>query len=236
VILLALDTCDPRGSVALLRDHDTLSVGVHNTSKDYSIWLLPTVDEILGAVALKMTDVDTYAVAAGPGSFTGVRVGLTTVKAWAEVYRRPVVSISRLEVLATEATATEPLIAAFADAQRQQVFGALYRHDEGKLQRIEEEMVIAPDKFVIWAGEKAGGNRIHWISTEPECVSQTEAWARRREMNETVEAANPILAPAIGRLGYQFALENRLTDALSLDANYVRRSDAEILWKGSQRT
>jgi tRNA threonylcarbamoyladenosine biosynthesis protein TsaB len=234
MILLALDTCDARGSVALLRDQDTLSVAPHNTAEDYSIWLLPAVDEILGAVGLKMADVDTYAVAAGPGSFTGVRVGLTTVKAWAEVYRRPIISISRLEVLATQATAAEPLVAALTDAHRQQVFGALYRRNVGKLQRVEEEMVIAPDKFVIWAGEKADGDGIHWISTDPHCLTQTEAWARRREMrmSETVEAANPILAPAIGRLGYQFALENRLTDALSLDANYLRRSDAEILWKG----
>jgi len=221
--------------VAVLRDRETLSVAAHETSDDYSVWLLPAVETILGAVSKQMADVDAYAVAAGPGSFTGVRVGLTTVKAWAEVYGRPIVRISRLEVLATEATGTEPLVAAFTDAHRRQVFGALYRRNEGELQRVDEEVVIAPEKFVAWAAERAGTARIRWISTEPDCVIQTEAWASRQQENETVEAAEPILAPAIGRLGYRLAIQKRFTDALSLDANYVRRSDAEIFWKSGAK-
>ena len=243
MILLALDTCAARGSAAVLRDEHTLSVTAHETSEDYSVWLLPAIEQLLTAAGMKMSDVDAYVAAAGPGSFTGVRVGLTTVKAWAEVYKRPIVSVSRPEVLATEASATKPFIAAFTDAQRQQVFGALYRTNGGKPQRVEDEMVIAPDKFVAWAAEKAGADPIHWISPEPKCLTQTQAWVCRQQMNqlrqvdETVEAANPILAPAIGRLGYQLALQNCLTDASSLDANYVRRSDAEIFWKsGPNRT
>lgn len=237
MILLALDTCSAQGSLALSRDREALSVAQHNTSEDYSLWLLPAVDRLLAAAGQKMPDVDAYAVAAGPGSFTGVRVGLTTVKAWAEVYGRPIVSISRLNVLATEATGTEPFVAAFTDAHRQQVFGALYRRNEGGLQRVDQEMVIAPERFLAWVTERAGADRIHWISLEPECVTQTPGWATRQRMNETVQTADAILAPAIGRLGYQLALQNRFTDALSLDANYVRRSDAEIFWKsGPKRT
>jgi tRNA threonylcarbamoyladenosine biosynthesis protein TsaB len=226
-----------RGSVAVLRNADPLQVANHETSQDYSVWLLPAVEEVLQASALALPDVDVYAVAAGPGSFTGVRVGLTTVKAWAEVYGRPIASVSRLEALATQATSQSGYVAAFTDAQRGQVFGALYRRTQDKLQRIEDEMVIAPDRFLSWAAENAGADRIQWISTDPDCLTGTQAWEARQAKNECIEAADPSLAPAIGRLGYQVALEKRTADALSLDANYVRRSDAEIFWKrGPKRT
>jgi tRNA threonylcarbamoyladenosine biosynthesis protein TsaB len=226
--------------VAVVRYADTLTSAAHETSEDYSVWLLPAVERILKAAAVALPDVDVYAVAAGPGSFTGVRVGLTTVKAWAEVYGRPIASVSRLEALATQANGEEGYVAAFTDAQRGQVFGAMYRRSGDKLERIEDEMVIAPEKFLAWVAENAGADRIQWISTDPHCLTGTQAWAvrqapSRQENDERVEAADPNLAPAIGRLGYQRALEKRMTDALSLDANYVRRSDAEISWKGGPK-
>jgi len=233
VLLLALDTCDPKGSVALLRDDQVLQTLAHDGSEDYSSWLLPAVKRVLGAAGVAMTDLDAYAVAVGPGSFTGVRVGLTTVKAWAEVYGRGVATVSRLDALAVQASGAELYVAAFADARRGQVFGALYRRGT-PLKRIGEEMVIAPEKFLAWATDTAGTDRIHWISTQPACLTETETWATRRSMRETVSTASALLAPMIGHLGYGLAMQNRLTDALALDANYVRRSDAEIFWKANR--
>src|SRR5689334_21120508 len=96
----------------------------HETSEDYSCWLLRAVTDLLKNVRLQLSQVDAYAVAAGPGSFTGVRVGLTTVKAWAEVYGRGIAAVSRLDALATQALGEEPRVAAFLDARRGQVFGA----------------------------------------------------------------------------------------------------------------
>ncbi len=232
MLLLALDTCDSKGSVAVLRDDQVLQAVTHDSSEEYSSWLLPAVHQVLKAAGVAMRDVDAYAVAAGPGSFTGVRVALTTAKAWAEVYGRGVAMVSRLEALATQAAGAEPYVAAFADARRGQVFGAMYRRG-GPLERIGEEMIIAPEKFVAWAAENAGADRIEWISTDPKCLAETEAWAARRSKGESVHAASSLLAPVIGRLGYRLALENRLTDALGLDANYVQRSDAETSWKSS---
>src|SRR5260370_4296238 len=83
MILLAIDTCDARGSVAVLRDAAVLKVVVHGSQEDYSTWLLPAVRECLAGAGLRMKDVDAYAAAVGAGSFTGVRGGLTAVKAWA---------------------------------------------------------------------------------------------------------------------------------------------------------
>ena len=160
MLLIALDTCDSNGSVAVLRDAETLHTVVHDSSDDYSSWLLPAVQTALQTAGTTLADVDAYAVAAGPGSFTGVRVGLATVKAWAEVYGRPIAAVSRLEALATLASEAAPYVAAFADGRRGQLFAALYRRHGGALERLEEEMVIAPERFVAWAAGIAGGNRI----------------------------------------------------------------------------
>jgi tRNA threonylcarbamoyl adenosine modification protein YeaZ len=249
--LLALDTCDSRGSVSLLRDGQVLHTVEHNTSDDYSIWLLPTIDCALQASGLTFADIDVFVAASGPGSFTGVRVGLTTVKAWAEVTGKPIVGVSRLEALATQvAPAAGELIAAFTNAQRKQIYGALYRRSSDgasggngaghTLTRVGEESVISPEEFLAWAVQNSGGAPLRWISTDPEMLAETEAWVARQKSGDTrpvdnvidtgIQPASPTLAPAIGKLGHQLAMLKQFVDPLRLDANYVRRSDAEVSW------
>lgn len=230
MFLLALDTCDSNGSVALLQDSEILETAAHDTSRDSSVWLLPAVEGMLKAASVPFSDVQVCAVTAGPGSFTGVRVGLTTAKAWSEVRGMGIAVVSRMEAIASQASAPEPWVAAFADARRGQVFAALYKRFDRQLERIGDEMVIAPEKFVGWAAEHAGSAPIRWISPQPNSLTDTPAWAARRNAGDMAEAASAILAPVIGRLGYRLALGGRLTDALTLDANYVRRSDAEVTW------
>jgi tRNA threonylcarbamoyladenosine biosynthesis protein TsaB len=232
VFILALDTCDARGGIALLRDDALLHSEPHTTAEDYSSWLLPAVTRALTAADVSLPDIELYAVAAGPGSFTGVRVGLTTVKAWSEVYGCPIAAVSRLEAVAVESTGSSPYVAAFIDARRNQIFAALYRRQAVLFDRIDDEMVIAPDKFLDWCTAKAGPGNIDWVSTDPDCLTQSTAWPSPRALNETVQRIATPLAPRIGQIGYRLACQNRLTEALSLDANYVRRSDAEVFWKG----
>jgi tRNA threonylcarbamoyladenosine biosynthesis protein TsaB len=233
VIVLAIDTCDSRGSVALLRDSAVLKVVAHETEEDYSSWLLPAVRECLESSGLQMEQAEAYAAAAGPGSFTGVRVGLTSVKAWAEVYGKHIVAVSRLEALAGEASEKTAWVAAFFNAQRGQVFGAIYQRTESGLARSGDEMVIAPGKFVEAASKLANDEKIAWVSMDPECITTDEAWKARERRGEKVESVSAVLAPLIGRMGLAALAEGRSIDALALDANYVRRSDAEIFWKGS---
>jgi tRNA threonylcarbamoyl adenosine modification protein YeaZ len=246
--LLALDTCDARGSVSVLRNAEVLQTVRHDTSDDYSIWLLPAIGHVLEAAGLAFDEIDVYVAASGPGSFTGVRVGLTTVKAWAEVTGKPVVGVSRLEALATLAAPVSECVAAFTNAQRKQIFGALYRRNSERLQRIGEEAVIAPEAFLAWAVENSSGAGVDWVSTDPELLTETEAWAARQKEDAArlvnnavrartpqhqgtkVQSASPFLSPAIGNLGYRFATLKQFTDPLRLDANYVRRSDAEVSW------
>jgi tRNA threonylcarbamoyladenosine biosynthesis protein TsaB len=235
VLILALDTCDARGAVALLRDGSLLQSEAHTTPEDYSSWLLPATNQVLTPAALTLRDIELYAVAAGPGSFTGVRVGLTTVKAWSEVYNRPIAAVSRLEGVASESSGSAPYVAAFIDARRNQIFAALYRRQATALERLGDELVIAPGTFLHWCIDKTGSEKIDWISPDPECLTQTQEWSAHlgQASSEAVQGISPLLAPRIGQIGYRLAQQGRLTDALSLDANYVRRSDAELFWKGA---
>ena len=185
---------------------------------------------------MKMRDVEMYAVAAGPGSFTGVRVGLTTVKAWSEAYGKPISSLSRLEALATQVMDAREYVATFFDAQRGQVFGGLYRREAGGLQLVDQEMVISPEGFLDWVMERAGDKPVSWISLDPEKVGSLNRWAALAKLGGKIELSTRVLAPLIGKIGLRRAIEGRFTSALELDAKYVRRSDAEIFWKGGVKS
>jgi len=219
--------------VAVLRDEAVLKAVAHDSQEDYSSWLLPAVRKCLLGSGFVMEDVGAYAVATGPGSFTGVRVALTTVKAWAEVYGKRIVAVSRLEALAIEASGGTPVVAAFANAQRGQVFGAVYQRNGTGVIRLGEEMVVAPGKFIEAAAELAKGENMAWVSADAECVTCEAAWRAREVRGERVECVSSVRAPMIGRMGLAGYAEGRFTDALALDANYVRRPDAEIFWTGS---
>jgi tRNA threonylcarbamoyladenosine biosynthesis protein TsaB len=218
--------------VAVLRDDELLKVIGHDSAGDYSSWLLPAVDRALQASGVEMGSVGGYAVAAGPGSFTGVRVGLTTVKAWSEVYGKRIAAVSRLEAIAIQAAAESEHVTAFVDAHRGQVFGAIFQRKGQGLERVGEEMVIPPGKFIESAAEIAKGGSLSWVSIDAACLAAEENWRTREERGERIESVSSVLAPAIGRVGIAQLTAGRFTDALSLDANYVRRSDAEIFWKG----
>ena len=232
VLVLSIDTCDVRGSVALLKDESVVGLLGHDSKQEYSSWLLPAVNEVLKKGGLHMSDVEAYAAAAGPGSFTGVRVGLTTVKAWAEVYGKPVAAVSRLEAIAAQAADANKYVAAFVDAQRSQVFGAVYRREGADFVRVGEEMVIAPGKFIETAAGLVAGEKISWMSPDVRLLSGEADWKDREKRGESIEQVSATLAGIIGRIGMKQFKQGRATDALGLDANYVRRADAEIFWKG----
>jgi len=233
VILLALDTCDSRGSIAVLRDEEVLTVIAHEGTTDYSTWVLPTAEAALQSSGLGLREVDVFAVASGPGSFTGVRIGLTTVKAWSEAFGKKVASVSRLEAMALQSTEDREYVAAFADAHRDQVFGGLYQREGTGLRLVEQEMVAAPAEFLHWVDEHSADRPVSWISPDPDKVTALEEWQRHAKDGQRIELSSIVLAPLIGKIGLQRAREGRLVDALTLDAEYIRRPDAETMWKGA---
>jgi tRNA threonylcarbamoyladenosine biosynthesis protein TsaB len=232
MIVLAIDTCEARGSIAVLKDNATLQVMPHAVAEEYSSWLLPTVVSALELAEITLGEVDLFAAASGPGSFTGVRIGLTTVKAWSEVFGKPIVAVSRLETVAAQSESDVSYVASFIDAQRGQIFGALYKRAEGQLTLVEPEIVASPDVFIVGVDERAAGNRVAWISTDPDTVAKDPAWQGRASRGDKVQSVPSILAPLIGKRAFQRATNGNVQDALSVDANYVRRSYVEVFQKG----
>jgi tRNA threonylcarbamoyladenosine biosynthesis protein TsaB len=233
MIVLAIDTCDVHGSISILSTGEIVATVVHDVAEDYSSWLLPAVDRALRAASKPLTDVDLFAVATGPGSFTGVRIGLTTVKAWGEVFGKPIVGVSRLEVLTAESKGTAPYVASFIDAQRGQLFGALYKQNLDDLKLEGEELVTAAPDFIAGVNEQTGTETVEWISTDPEILLQSTAWQARSARGEQILKVPDVLAPLIAKLAEHKASRGQVLDALSLDANYVRRSYVEVFQKGA---
>ncbi len=246
MLVLAIDTCDVRGSVALLIDGKLVDTVVHGDDSGYSAWLLPAVDRTLKTASKRLSDVDLFAVATGPGSFTGVRIGLTTVKAWSEVFGKPIAPVSRLKVLAHESPMGGLFVASFIIAQRTEIFGAFYRREGRELKLIGEESVGSPEDFLARVAEQSTEAKVSWVSTDASALSSVakvasapgvsgeyKFWAARMDRGEEILGVPCVLAPLVGRLGYEKALKGETVDALGLDANYVRRSYVEVFQKGA---
>lgn len=231
MITVALDTSESRGSIAVRRDGQTVAVRLHEGTADYSSWLLGATEEALREAAATMDSVGLLAASTGPGSFTGVRIGLTTVKVWAEVYGKPVVGVSRVEAMARVGERSG-LVAASYDAQRGQIFAGLYRWVDGVAKAVESEMVISAEGFVAFVEERAGTNSVRWVTLDPQLITSATGWSTRERRSDRLIACPADVASLIGELAEERAKRGQFTDPLELDANYVRRSDAEIFWKG----
>jgi tRNA threonylcarbamoyladenosine biosynthesis protein TsaB len=232
---IVVDTADARGSVAVFNDAERLSMEAHSSDEDYSSWLLPAVKRALSSCSLSLSQIDGYAVCAGPGSFTGLRVGLTTVKAWAEVHAKPIAAVSRLEALAVGGQPIqEQLLATFMDARRNQVFAALYARSVDGLALAGDEAVTPLEDFVARVEEESKGQPVCWVTADAELLDPLPAWQVLAAKGHVVERVAPPFAVHLGQLAYRKFRKRETTDGLSLDANYVRRSDAEVFWKGNK--
>ncbi len=243
VLILALDTSSPAGSVAILRDDRV--VGVVSTWVDeiYSSRMFRHLDFILRELSLALNEIDVFAVAAGPGSFTGLRVGIAAVKGWAEVYGKPIAAVSALEAVAVQSHSRAPLLAPVLDARRSQVYYGLYRRSDSpgsaQLKLDGEECVAAPAEFFEALQSFAGVTECAVLTPSPGLVSNVFASPNSSETPSTkiqimIEQVSSVLAPSIGHLAYLQAERGELVDALTLNANYVRRSDAERQWTESK--
>lgn len=227
--ILAIDTSTQAGGVAALEDREVLSAVFERSERPYSARLFENIDFLLAELKLKIPDFDLFAVSAGPGSFTGLRIGLTAVKAWAELYNKPIAAVSSLNAVAAQCVVDFPFVAAVIDARRGQVFGGVYRRGAEGLTLASEEVVTRAEDFIAEAVKLADGKAVAFASTAPELLTATLESVPLREF--TVVRASEDLAPWIGRIGRALADRGDVVDALSLDANYVRRSDAEMYWK-----
>jgi len=231
---IVVDTADSRGCVAIAREGAIVALEAHPAGEDYSTWLLPAAHRVMRSAGVALATLDGYAVCAGPGSFTGLRIGLTTVKAWSEIYGRPVAAVSRLEALACDpGVDTGEWLATYYDAGRDQVFAALYRRAGGSWVRQSEEAVIGFDAFVSGARQAVAGSAICWRTPDPELMRMSRSWPGIEGRGDRIETIQPPFAESLAAVAARKLAAGETTDAAALDANYVRRSDAELFWKGN---
>jgi len=208
-MLLSIDTCGPLGSVALARssgDGPELLAQTEIPGKTYSARLIPAIQELLAARGATVAEIVAIVVTNGPGSFTGVRIGLSAAKGLAEARSIPIVAVSRLAVLAHLAQTR----AAALDASRHEFYF-------GDFSAASDERLLARDSFL----ERAASLGLHLAVCEPSVHALAPS---------AILVSAPTAADSLG-----FALPRLrardFDDPVTLDGNYLRRSDAEIFSK-----
>jgi len=199
LIILAIDTTSELGSMAIVDGERVLEEVVLQHADGFDHVLFGEIEHVLARHNLRLSDIEGFASASGPGTFTGVRVGLTAVKGLAEAMSRKVVAVSNLRAMALFGSGE--LRAPWTDARRGDIYGAVYN---ASLEPVCEEVVMKHDA---------------WLQSLPAGA-------------ETISQRRP-LAGAIGIIAAREFEAGRGLDPAEADANYVRRADAEMMWKES---
>ena len=215
-MILSVDTTSEFGSIALTEAGRIVEEIPIHSPEGFGQILFQRIEQLLARHQVNVHQMDCFAAASGPGSFTGVRIGLAAVKGLAEVTGKRVVAVSNLRALAFFGSA--PLRATVLDARRGEVFGAVYND---RLEIAAPEAVL---KFPLWLQLlPAGGFEFIALDFSPFRASV--------DPNIPVIIAPRALAAAIGQIASIDYQRGRASDPAAIDANYVRRSDAELFWK-----
>ncbi len=223
MLLLGVDTSGPEGSLALcLGDaghFDVLEV-ISLAGRTYSAQLIPQLSALFTRSERTRAELGGFAVASGPGSFTGLRVGLASVKALADVLQKPIAAVSVLEAVAAASTRSGKVVAAI-DAARKQVYVGLYETEDGHARRISESLLTNEE----FAASVPSYGAVQVVTPDP-TVAGLVSGARL----QLIERPR---ADAFARLGLTKVLAGETVSPEDLEANYIRRSDAEIFAKPS---
>jgi tRNA threonylcarbamoyladenosine biosynthesis protein TsaB len=211
MVTLAIDTTAEFGSIALADENGVREEVLVHAPQGFSQVLFGEIEALLERQRIRLPEIELFAGASGPGSFTGVRVGLAAIKGLAEVLARQVVAVSNLEALAEFGEGD--LRATIIDARRGEVYAALY---DAAGNQIIPEAVLPFEKFQ----ELLAGRKVEWLSQGFEPMPGTH-----------VITAPRAIASAIAQIAIRKAKQGLAQDPAAIEANYVRRSDAELLWK-----
>ncbi|MGH9758327.1 MAG: tRNA threonylcarbamoyladenosine biosynthesis protein TsaB, partial [Candidatus Acidiferrales bacterium] len=162
----------------------------------------------------------------------GLRVGLAAAKGWAEVYAKPVAGISALEAVAAQSSSRSRILVPVLDARRSQFYFGMYRNLPHARTLEGDERVATPDEFAGAIRDFSADAPVTIVAADAALLGGV--MPRLNEDLAQVDIVSCVLAPTIGRLGFERARRGALSDSLALDANYVRRSDAELNWKCPQ--
>jgi tRNA threonylcarbamoyladenosine biosynthesis protein TsaB len=220
MLMVAIDTSGRRGSVALCRgdagSFDVIQL-VALEGGTYSARLMPTIASLLEQNHFDQKDVGGFAVVSGPGSFTGLRVGLATVKGLCEVLQKPLATISMLEAIAAKYGLTGQNVTALLDAGRGEAYVGEYEVASSAAKLIREYIAKLAD-----FAEEAKNTTSELLTPDASVGDYLRAAGIK------IRLVDPLQANEIGRIGLRKLLAGDVADIATIDVNYIRRSDAEI--------
>ena len=224
MLTLAIDTSTSTAGIVLLEEETIRAEVLINLGINHSASLLPSINHIFSLAGIKMADIDFFACTLGPGSFTGLRIGASTVKGFAMATGKPVVGVSTLDALALNMTNSSMLICPMLDAKKKQVYTALYRADlHNSSERICEEEAVEVEKFLL--------------SIHENCIFLGDgAFVYQDVIKKTLPGhayfTSPIhqhiRAAAVGLLGIRKFQANDTLNLFTFTPHYLRMSEAEI--------
>ncbi len=223
--ILALDSSGIVASVAVVEDYNLLGEYTVNYKKTHSQTLLPMLDELVQMIELDLNTLDAIAVAAGPGSFTGLRIGAATAKGLGLALDKPLIAIPTVEGLAYNLYDTKGVICPLMDARRSQVYTGIYRFREHKLQAIQEQCTVAIEEIL----EKVNGLGEEVIFMGDGVGVFTEIIGEKIQVPYTFAPShlNKQRASAVAALGLQYYKDGKIQTAAEHKPDYLRVSQAE---------
>ena len=227
--ILAIDTSNQLLGVALLKDNQVIGEVVTNLAKNHSVRLMPAIEKLMNEVDMTPDQLNKIVVAKGPGSYTGVRIGITTAKSLAWALNIPVVGISSLEVLAYQGKFFNGLICPFFDARRGLVFTGVYQWQADQLTSVYEEK----NMLMVDALEKLAEEEKEVLFLSPDIAIHQEAIVDALgDLAKIPEGPYHLARPANLALA---GLDKEPGQTHTLTPNYLRLAEAEANWRQAQK-
>jgi tRNA threonylcarbamoyladenosine biosynthesis protein TsaB len=219
--LLALDTATEVCGAALIRDDKVVAQIITANGNTHARVLMPTVEWMLAQAGLAVSNLDAFAVTVGPGSFTGLRIGISTAKGLATALDKPLVGVSSLEVLAAQCPEGSDVICSMIDARRGEVYWALYERRDGELS------ALSPDQVGPAADVAARMDRpCAFIGTGARLYADVLGDNSRVALSRVPDHLHDLCPGILARLGVRRWRTGPLEPSHQLSPVYVRRSDA----------
>lgn len=223
--VLAIDTSTMLGGIAVMDDAGLIVETRLNVKSTHSERLMTELNHTLKQSGLKISDIDIFAVAIGPGSFTGLRIGLSTVKGFSYVTGKPIVSVPTLEAFAWNFPYSRYPICTMLDARKEEVYAAVFRWEGNGFVRLINEVSIKPSELlgklneaerIIFTGEGA----LLYKDTIIEVMGRKAIFAPSQKM---------VPSPSnVAFIGLEKAMKGEFSEPISLIPFYIRKSEAEI--------
>ncbi len=223
--ILALDSSGLVASVAVVMDDELLGEYTINHKKTHSQTLLPMLDEVVKMIELDMSTIDVIAVSAGPGSFTGLRIGSATAKGLALALDKKIVSVPTVDAIAYNMWGSADLVCPLMDARRQQVYTGLYDFTNGNMNIIEPQCVVLIDEIIEKINEL--GRKVIFLGDGVNVFKEIISEKLTVEYDFAPAMCNKQRASAVACLGMKLADNGQATEAAKHKPDYLRLSQAE---------